>query len=302
MRTFNSPGTFANQVSVVGDSARDGRPWPDTTAQSSVTANGSDMTVSKSHVGTFAAGATGHTCSLRARISGNQPTSGTVTLQDSLPSGLTARGISGSGWSCVLASLTCTRNDPLPGGTAYPQVTVTVDVAADAPEQVTNVATVSGGGEVPTGNNSANDPTTITRATSPDPPSPDPPAPDPPPDGGTPGPDNRITFGSTKRNRDGSINLRVDVPGPGELSADDAPKAADRGAAAKRPPGLLKRARATATRAGMVTLKLRPSKTTKRRLAKKPSQRARVQVTFTPTGGAANSELTRVKFKAPRRK
>ena len=166
-RMFGDPGTFTNTARIVGNSVRDGRPWPDTTAQASVTVEASDMTVSKSHAGDFPAGSIGQTYSITATNSGNKPTSGAVTLQDSLPGGLTATAILGDGWSCDVGSLTCTRSDPLAGGASYPPVTVTVDVAADAPDQVTNTATVSGGGEVPTGNNSASDPTTITRATGP---------------------------------------------------------------------------------------------------------------------------------------
>jgi len=291
MRTFGNPGTFTNRVRVVGISNRDGRPWPETTAQSTVTAQGSDMTVSKSHAGDFPAGSTRRTYTLSATNRGNQPTSGTVTLRDSLPSGLTATAIMGNGWSCALGNLTCTRSDPLAGGASYPPVTVTVNVAANAPNQVTNTATVSGGGEVPTGNNSASDRTTITR--------PSPPIGDPAPEGEPP-PDNRVTLGTKKRNRNGTIDLTIAVPGPGGLSADDAPKSASRGASPK-PPDLLKPARATATGAGPVTLKLRPSKATKRKLKKKRSQKALVQVTFTPTGGTAASQNTSVKFKRPKK-
>ena len=43
----------------------------------------------------------------------------------------------------------------------YPDSTVTVGVAANVPASVTNAATVAGGGDVSTANNSASDPTTI---------------------------------------------------------------------------------------------------------------------------------------------
>src|SRR5258706_15152488 len=84
-----------------------------------------------------------------------------VTLTDSLPSGLTATSLSGTGWSCALATLTCTRSDALGAGSSYPSITLTVNVSAGAPPQVTNTVTVSGGGEVDTSNNTASDPTTI---------------------------------------------------------------------------------------------------------------------------------------------
>ena len=45
---------------------------------------------------------------------------------------------------------------------SYAAITVTVNVAANAPASVTNNAAVSGGGELNTANDTASDPTTIT--------------------------------------------------------------------------------------------------------------------------------------------
>src|SRR5262249_56837302 len=44
-----------------------------------------------------------------------------------------------------------------------PALTITVSVASNAPASVTNTATVAGGGEVNTANDSASDPTNITQ-------------------------------------------------------------------------------------------------------------------------------------------
>src|SRR5437762_9335486 len=82
-------------------------------------------------------------------------------MADTLPTGLTATAISGTGWTCTLGTLTCTRSDALAVNTNYPAITLTVSVASDAAASVTNTATVSGGGEVNTSNDSANDATTI---------------------------------------------------------------------------------------------------------------------------------------------
>src|SRR5438046_5432134 len=91
------------------------------------------------------------------------PTSGAVTVTDTLPAGLTATAIAGSGWTCVLGTLTCTRSDALAVGASYPAITLTVNVANNAAASVTNSASVSGGGETNTGNDSANDATTINQ-------------------------------------------------------------------------------------------------------------------------------------------
>jgi hypothetical protein len=64
----------------------------------------------------------------------------------------------------VLGTLTCTRSDALAAGSSYPVITLTVDVAITAPSNVTNSATVSGGGETNVSNNTASDPTTINSA------------------------------------------------------------------------------------------------------------------------------------------
>jgi uncharacterized repeat protein (TIGR01451 family) len=82
-------------------------------------------------------------------------------LIDTLPSGLAATALNGTGWSCTTATLTCTRTDALPAGTSYPPVTLTVNVANNAPASVTNTVTVSGGSESNTTNNTASDVTTI---------------------------------------------------------------------------------------------------------------------------------------------
>ncbi len=123
-----------------------------------------DLTIAKSHTGSFTQGDTGKTYSIIVTNIGGTATSGTVTVTDTLPQGLTATGIDGTGWTCTLATLTCTRTDALAAAGSYPAITVTVNVAANAPASVTNTATVSGGGETNTTNNTATDATTINAA------------------------------------------------------------------------------------------------------------------------------------------
>ena len=87
-----------------------------------------DLTITKSHAGNFQQGGSG-AYTLTATNIGAGPTSGTVSVFDTLPAGLTAAAISGTGWSCVLSGLSCTRSDVLAAGAAYPSITVTVNVA-----------------------------------------------------------------------------------------------------------------------------------------------------------------------------
>ena len=133
-----------------------------------------DLTLTKSHAGSFTQGQNGAAYTLTVKNSGSGATSGTVSVRDNLPSGLTGATISGSGWSCTLSNLTCTRSDGLAAGGSYPSVTVTVNVSTSAPASVTNTATVSGGGQTNTGNDSASDVTAIASIVSPLPPAPNP--------------------------------------------------------------------------------------------------------------------------------
>jgi uncharacterized repeat protein (TIGR01451 family) len=96
---------------------------------------------------------------------GPTATSGAVTVVDTLPAGLTASAMSGPGWSCTVGtSPSCTRSDALNGSSAYPIISLMVNVAANAASPVTNTAMVSGGGETNTANDSASDPTVIVPA------------------------------------------------------------------------------------------------------------------------------------------
>ena len=122
-----------------------------------------DLTITKTHTGNFNRNQTGATYTITVSNVGFGPTSGTVTVTDTLPNvpnTLVATAISGTGWSCTLATLTCTRSDALASG-SYPAITLTVNVPQNIQANVTNSAAVSGGGDVNNGNNTASDPTHI---------------------------------------------------------------------------------------------------------------------------------------------
>lgn len=121
-----------------------------------------DLTIALAHSGSpWGPGQTGATYTITASNIGSGSTFGTVTVLDALPAGLTATAITGAGWSCALATLECTRGDVLAASVSYPPITLTVNVAANAPSSVTNVAMVSGGGETNSSNDTASNPTTI---------------------------------------------------------------------------------------------------------------------------------------------
>ncbi len=124
-----------------------------------------DLTITKSHTGNFAQGQIGAPYKLIVSNGGTGATSGTVTVRDALPAEFTFSSFTGTGpgWSCSLSSSTviCSRSDVLAVGSSYPPIGLSVNVAGNAPASVTNTATVSGGGDITPGNNTASDPTTI---------------------------------------------------------------------------------------------------------------------------------------------
>lgn len=121
-----------------------------------------DLTVAKTHIGNFTQGDTGDTYSITVTNNGDKSTDGTtVTVTDTLPTGLTATSIAGTGWTCTLGTLTCTRTDVLAANGSYPAITLTVNVAGNAPGSVANSVTVSGGGDQNSNNNTATDVTTV---------------------------------------------------------------------------------------------------------------------------------------------
>jgi YD repeat-containing protein len=115
------------------------------------------LTITKTHSGNFTQGQMNATYTITvSNTAGSGTTNGTVTVSEVLPAGLSLASMAGTGWVCGTGD--CTRSDALVGATSYPAITVTVNVALDAPSSVTNMATVSGGGS-PSAN--ASDITTI---------------------------------------------------------------------------------------------------------------------------------------------
>ena len=103
------------------------------------------LSISKSHTGSFTQGQQNAPYTVTVQNSGTAaPTSGTVTVTEAVPSGLRLVSMSGAMWSCV--GNTCTRGDTLNAGSSFPPITVTVNIDANAPSQVTNQVSVSSEG------------------------------------------------------------------------------------------------------------------------------------------------------------
>ena len=129
-----------------------------------ITAGTSDLALVLTHAGSFFQGDPNDVYTLVVTNRGAAASAGTVSVVDTLPAGLVATALSGSGWTVSLAPWTCTRSDSLAAGAAYPAITLTVSVTTNAPATVTNLANVSGGGDAVPGNNGASDVTVINPA------------------------------------------------------------------------------------------------------------------------------------------
>jgi len=123
-----------------------------------------DLAITKSHTAGFTQGDSNRTYTIVVTNLGSLTATGSVSVVDTLPAGLTATAISGAGWATNLGTLTATRADALSAGASYPALTVTVNVATNAAALVTNSVLVSGGGDTNTLNNTALDATSIAAA------------------------------------------------------------------------------------------------------------------------------------------
>jgi len=110
------------------------------------------LTVSTAPAGNFKLGSSGQYMLTISDVANAGPSSGTVTVNDMVPSSLTVTSMSGTGWTCGTNS--CSRMDPLAPGNSYAPITVTASISSSAPGQITNQATVGGGGAAMTGSES----------------------------------------------------------------------------------------------------------------------------------------------------
>jgi uncharacterized repeat protein (TIGR01451 family) len=108
-----------------------------------------DVTLGKSHVGNFTRGLAASYTIPVSNVGIYGPTSGVVTINDTLPTGITPTSAAGPGWTCSVSAQTvsCARSDPLPAASAYPSIAVNALVSQSSPASLTNTAVVGGGGE-----------------------------------------------------------------------------------------------------------------------------------------------------------
>ncbi len=124
-----------------------------------------DLTLTKVANGAFKFGGSASYTVTVTNNGGATTTSG-YSVTDTMPSGLTAGTVTSpdAGWNCAASTSTvvnCSRSTALGVG-ASTTLNIPVTIAANAPASITNTASVSGGGEAITNNNSGSSTVTVT--------------------------------------------------------------------------------------------------------------------------------------------
>jgi hypothetical protein len=114
----------------------------------------------------------------------------------------------------------------------------------------------------------------------------------PPPDGVVPLPSNE--FGIGKLN---GLKLTLTVPGPGTVEVRDAADQSSGEAMVAATKTRLKPSSATALAAGEVTVKLKLTKKAKQSLKQRGAVKVNAAITYTPSGGSANTKTAKLKVK-----
>lgn len=123
-----------------------------------------DLSLTNSHTGNITVGQQGKYTLQVSNSPLAGPTTGSITVTDTLPTGLSFVSSTGTNWSCSAngQTVTCTYSGAAPAsGTSLPAITLNVNVTGTAGTSVTNSATVSTPGDSNTANNTTTDTTTI---------------------------------------------------------------------------------------------------------------------------------------------
>ena len=158
-----SSGSIANTVTVAPPAwMTDATPANNSATDTDTVIAAADLQITKAAATSFVVGYTAD-YTLTVRNNGPQSAAGTITVSDTLPSGLSYSTAFGTGWACSNPSgslVTCSRSGPVTSGTTLPAITVRVNVAAAAAPSVTNTAGVDS--STTFDQNSANDSSTAT--------------------------------------------------------------------------------------------------------------------------------------------
>jgi uncharacterized repeat protein (TIGR01451 family) len=125
-----------------------------------------DLSILTSHVGNFPTPGSG-AFTLAVSNVGTAATSGTITVNDTLPSALSFVSAAATGWSCGASGqvVTCTNPGPIGAGSVAAVIPLIVSVSGPS-GSISNTATVATAGDMDSGNNSSTDSVTAISTSS----------------------------------------------------------------------------------------------------------------------------------------
>jgi uncharacterized repeat protein (TIGR01451 family) len=163
-------GSVISNVATAGFTGQTlGLPFTQSSPAATLTIAKPDVRILKNHTGDFTVGNPGvYTLTVSNQATGG-PSNGPVTVTDTLPTGLTPAGATGTNWSCSIASqlVTCTwtGSTPVQPGTTLPAISLAVNPTL-ATTSVVNTATVNTPNEEDSTDNSSSDATRVLAATA----------------------------------------------------------------------------------------------------------------------------------------
>ena len=113
----------------------------------------------------------------------------------------------------------------------------------------------------------------------------------------TPPPSNAFTIGRRRTFKNGATVITVRVPGPGTITA----RQSRASATDRRKKQLAKRIVKVARQAGPIKLAIRPTSAGRKVLQRRNKLTVRLKITYTPTGGTANSTVEKVTIRRSKR-
>ncbi|MEP0871889.1 DUF11 domain-containing protein [Trichocoleus desertorum AS-A10] len=144
----SATGTIPNTAQVAPPAGYVDQNLTDNAASADVNVNASDLTITKTHTDKFLLNQNSSFL-LTVKNIGFAATSGTITVTDQLPTGLTYQSAAGAGWTCSFnatnTTVTCTTSNVIAASSSANPITITV--RRDSSAATTNTATVSGGGD-----------------------------------------------------------------------------------------------------------------------------------------------------------
>jgi uncharacterized repeat protein (TIGR01451 family) len=159
----NAPASISNTATAATTGSVTATSTDTVTVTSAATP---DLSITKSHSGNFTAGTNGVFMIAVSNV-GSAPTTGAITVTDTLNASFGFVSASGTNWTCAAAAqlVTCTNPGPIANAASAGNIALTVLVAgATSAGNLTNTATVATAGDTNASNNSSTDTVAITAA------------------------------------------------------------------------------------------------------------------------------------------